>query len=49
MIPDTVAVFIMGLIPLAIVNIVVLLLAYIALGISAKDILSKKIAHRTNV
>ena len=39
---DTVAVYIMGLIPLVVVNIVVLLIAYIALGISAKDILGKK-------
>ena len=46
MIPDIVAVYIMGLIPLVFIDIVVLLLVYIALGISAKDIFSKKIASR---
>ena len=46
---DIVAVLIMGLVPLAIGNVVVISLAYVALGISAKDILSKKIAHVTNV
>ena len=39
---DAVAVYIMGLMPLVAINIVVLLIVYIALGISAKDILSKK-------
>ena len=43
-VPDAVATFIMGLIPMAIINIVFLMIAYIALGISAKDILNKKIA-----
>lgn len=46
---DIVAVYIMGLIPLVFIDIVVLLLVYTTLGISAKDILSKKIAHVTNV
>jgi hypothetical protein len=41
-VPDAVATFIMGQMPSVIVNIVFLPLAYIALGISAKDILSKK-------
>jgi hypothetical protein len=41
-VPDAVATFTMGLMPMAITNIVFLMIAYIALGISAKDILSKK-------
>ena len=41
-VPDAVAVYIIGQMPLAIGSIVFLLIAYIALGISAKDILSKK-------
>jgi hypothetical protein len=41
-VPDGVAVYIIGQMPLAIGSIVFLLIAYIALGISAKDILSKK-------
>ena len=39
---DTVAVLIMGIVPVAIGNVVMLLIDYAALGISAKDILSKK-------
>ena len=39
---DTAAVLVMGLVPLAIGNLVFLSLAYIALGISEKPILSKK-------
>ncbi len=42
MIFDTVAVFIMGEIPVVVIDIIMLLLMYIALGISAKDMLSKK-------
>ena len=41
-VPDAVAVFIIGQTPLAIGSIIFLLIAYTALGISAKDILSKK-------
>ena len=39
---DIVAVYIMGQIQVVAIDIIVLLIAYIALGISAKDILSKK-------
>jgi len=39
---DGVATFIIGDIPMVIGNIVFLIIAYIALGISAKDILRKK-------
>ena len=39
---DIVAVLIMGLLPVAIVDAVMISLAYVALGISARDILSKK-------
>jgi hypothetical protein len=41
-VPDAVAVGIIGMMPLVIGSIVFLLIAYIALGISAKDILGKK-------
>jgi hypothetical protein len=44
-----VAALIMGLVPVAIASVVFLLLVYIALAISAKDILSKKIAPVPNV
>ncbi len=42
MILDIVAVYIMGLMPIVAIDIGVLLLVYIASGISAKDILGKK-------
>ena len=42
MIFDTVAVYIIGEIPVVIIDIIMLLLIYIALGISVKDMLSNK-------
>ena len=46
---DAVATLIMGIVPIAIGNVVMLLIVYTALGISAKDILSKKIAPKPDV
>ena len=39
---DAVAVLIMGIVPVVVVDIIMLLIVYVALGISARDILSKK-------
>jgi hypothetical protein len=46
---DAVAVYVMGVVQVAIGNLVFLSLAYIALAISAKPILSKKIAPKPDV
>jgi hypothetical protein len=39
---DSVAVYMMGELPVVAIDLIMLLITYIALGISAKDILSKK-------